>query len=363
MRKIHRKLRRAPRDMSLAFHESRFEVGAPDHGARLDGFLSRHLRWRSRTSIQRAIGEGRIEVRSFKDPQRATVAGMRSGLRLRRGQEVVVRLDAPRVQVGDQLPGWCESRCVVIFEDHQILAVAKPPHLSVYPSRRHRGVSLIELVHARHRELFGAPRYAPALCHRLDRETTGLVLFAKSRDARSQLGLQFETRGVEKTYLALVMGEVEGDRGEVSLPLGPAQDSVVEIKSGPRQPPVGRTSRTLWRVRRRLRDRTLLELSPVTGRHHQLRAHMKALGHPIVGDKLYLGGDDLFLRSLAGALTRQDERRLGLGHQALHAWCLEFAHPEDGRHQRLEAPLWADVAASVSAAETDDVAPACRDSA
>lgn len=343
MRERNRKQPRGQRDMSLPVQEWRFEVGAPDHGSRIDTFLCRHVKWRSRTSLQRALAERRVEILPFKNPQSASVGRLRPSRRLRRGQEVVVRLDAAYAESGDGLQAWSSADLTILYEDDHILAVDKPPHLSVYPSRRHRTGSLIEHVHARHREQNGESQYSPTLCHRLDRETSGLVLFAKDRIARANLSFQFEKREVNKTYLALVVGEMSTEKGRIELPIGPDRNSSVEIKKGVCRPPAGQPASTVWKVRRRLTGRTLVELRPETGRQHQLRVHMAAIGHPILGDKLYLGGDDLFLSCLEGTVIVEEDEILGLGRQALHAWRLELTHPATGEGLRLEAPLRSDI--------------------
>ncbi len=322
--------------MSLPFQEWRFEVGSPDHGGRLDGFLAARISWRTRSAVQRAISDGRVKVLPFKDPQRAAIGRPRPGLKLRAGQEVVLTLPAPRLEAGaGPAPPLAVS---VVYEDEHLLAVDKPPHLSVYPTRRHRAGSLIERVHERCREVGGRDAPPPTLCHRLDRETSGLVLFARDAATRAAIGRLFEERRLEKVYLALVEGEPEGEEGRIELPLGPADGSRVEIRVGVRRGD-GQPAATGWRVRRRLGGRALLELSPETGRQHQLRVHLAAIGHPIVGDKLYLGGDETFLRSLEGALPEDDRRRLGLDRQALHCWRLRFEHPATGERLDLEAPL------------------------
>jgi 23S rRNA pseudouridine1911/1915/1917 synthase len=171
-----------------------------------------------------------------------------------------------------------------------------------------------------------------------------LVLFARSRSARAEISRQFEERGVRKAYLALVEGELDGGEGTIRLPLGRDSRSQVEIKKGVREDLGGRPAVTEWRVRQRLSGRTLVELHPRTGRQHQLRAHLAAIGHPIVGDKLYHGGDDLFLRSLEDDLTPEDLASLGHDRQALHAWRLGLRHPATGEEIDLEAPLWPDIA-------------------
>ena len=329
--------------MSRSVHEWRFEVGRPDHGKRLDSFLSRRLDWRSRARLQTAIDEGRVRVEPDKDPQRAEIGRMRAGLRLRVGQEVVVRLPAPQAEPGAGERMLEPAAIPVVHEDDQLLAVNKPACLNIYPTRRHRAGSLIELVHERWRTA-GEVGEPPSPCHRLDRETSGLLIFAKGRVARDHLQQQFERRAVAKIYLALVKGDVAGEEGRIDWPIGRDGDSTVEIRARSGPDAGGRSAATGWRVRRRLVGRTLVELEPETGRQHQLRVHMAALGHPIVGDKLYLGGDDLFLRSLEGSMSRRDLDVLGLGRQALHAWRLRLDHPEGDHALALEAPLWPDMA-------------------
>ena len=344
------KQRRGQRDMSLAFHEWRFEVGEPDAGIRLDAFLAQRLRWRSRNRIQQAIERERVEIRSFKDARRAPIGRLRAALRLRRGQEVVVRLPAPQTEEEATEP---RGEVVVVFEDEHLLAVDKPAASSVYPSRRHRAGSLIEMVHARHRERFGSGGYFPTPCHRLDRETTGLVLFAKCREVRREIGLKLEERAVRKRYLCLVEGIPRTNRGSVDLALGAVAGSAVEIKRGPRRD--GLRAHSDWRLLEGLGRFALLELEPRTGRRHQLRVHMAALGHPIVGDKLYAGGDRLFLRSLADELTPEDTARLAMARQALHAWRLEFRLETAGREVRLEAPLPKDMAEFIESCRNQGV--------
>ena len=184
------------------------------------------------------------------------------------------------------------------------------------------------------------------LCHRLDRETTGLVVCAKRRDLRTDLGEQFEGRRVAKTYLALVVGDSVEDEGVFEGAIGPDDASRVEVKMTVRAD--GAPARTEWRVRRRLAGRSLLELRPATGRQHQLRVHCAALGIPILGDKLYQGGDELFLRSLEGALVEQDRALLVLDHHALHAWRIELRDPRTGERAEFEARPPRDVAELLS---------------
>ena len=167
-----------------------------------------------------------------------------------------------------------------------------------------------------------------------------MVLYAKDRETRASVGRQFEERTVEKTYLALVAGAPIADEGVIDLPLGRDLASRVEIKQGPRLGGEGSSACTRWRVRARFDagDRALLELRPTTGRQHQLRAHLAAIGHPILGDVLYLGGDDLFLASLERPLTSLEIDSLGgAAGLALHAWRLGLRHPATGERIMIEA--------------------------
>jgi 23S rRNA pseudouridine1911/1915/1917 synthase len=336
--------------MSTPLQEWRLEVGGPEHGARLDAFLHGRLPWRSRERLRALIEAGRVVVLAGKDLVRPERSRVRVATRLRTGEEIVVQLDAAQVEAEEARTPGAEHEGArsqgalaipVAYEDPHLLVVSKPPHVNVYPSRRHRSGSLIELVHRRHRELGGAGA-PPSPCHRLDRETSGLVVFAKDRETRAHIGRQLEERSVTKVYLALVVGRLEAEAGEIDAPIARAPASRVEIKRA--VVAGGEPARTRYRVRVRYAERTLLELYPETGRQHQLRVHLAALGHPIVGDKLYGGGDETFLRALE---SRPCDLRYGLGldHHALHAWRLELDHPQTGERLALEAPLWPDVAA------------------
>jgi len=148
--------------------------------------------------------------------------------------------------------------------------------------------------------------------------------------------------------LAVVEGGIVKDEGVVDAPIGSALASIIRLKMGVREDGDGLPALTRWRVRQRLAHRTLVELYPETGRQHQLRVHMAHIGHPIVGDKLYLGGDEVFARSVEGLLQPADFLRLGLAHHALHSWRLTIEHPFTGFALTLEAPLWPTIAALVT---------------
>ncbi len=342
-RRLKKKKRRGQRDLSQEFQEWTFEVGVDDHGNRLDKFLHQRLNWRSRRGIQNLVAEeGAVQVVPGKDPQQATIGQLRDSLKLRTGQNVLVRQPNP-TPPPDAPIGPDPSDLEVVYEDPWLLAVNKPPHISVHPSHGHLTGSLIHLIHERHRAVWGETEDMPTLCHRLDRETSGVLLTAKTQFSRTQVGMQFEARAIKKTYQALVVGEIHGESGTIEEPIGRALNSTVRLRMGVRKDGEGSPSLTEWQVFDRAPGYTLVELKPHTGRTHQLRVHMEHLGHPIVGDKLYMGGDEVFVRSVEKQMTDLDRNFLEMDRQALHNWKLEIEHPESDEPLLLEAPLYHDI--------------------
>lgn len=198
----------------------------------------------------------------------------------------------------------------ILYEDDNILAVNKPEGLVAVPDRRGEGQSLIEMLSTQRAEkLF--------IVHRIDRETSGVIVFARNAEAHRQLNRQFETRSVEKVYLALVHGVIADDQGEIDRPIRQFGSGRMGIDDRN-----GKPSLTEFRVHRRLSAFTLIEARPHTGRRHQIRVHLYSLGHPIVGDPLY--GD----KNLQGSYPRL----------MLHAHRLTLDLPS-GKRLTIEAPV------------------------
>jgi 23S rRNA pseudouridine1911/1915/1917 synthase len=281
------------------------ELIADREGERLDVFVARRCASLTRSRVQRLIEEGLV-----------TVGGKRAkaGLRLERGWrvEVTVPPSEPPEPVAEDIP------LDVVHEDEDLLVVNKPAGMAVHPSPGHRARTLVNAVLGRWPELAGVGGVErPGIVHRLDRDTSGLVIVAKNESARLSLSRQLKQRQVEKGYLALVDGRLEPEEAVIEAPVGrhPRYRQRMAVVEG------GREARTSYRVLRYLEGYSLVEVTPATGRTHQIRVHFAALGHPVVGDAVYGRRSPLLAR------------------QFLHAFRLTFRHPRTGERLRLEAPL------------------------
>ncbi len=333
-----RDLAQAPDRVELVVDASDMRLRVEEVHVRLDQFLAGRLKWRSRTSVQRLIKDGYLLV-DAASPEHPHGSGQfeverRPGRKLRHGSRVTLVIPEEyrlEVRVGDG------GDLRVLYEDEHLVAVDKPPMQAVHPAGRHLTGTLIQQVHARYggAEL---PRGArPRLCHRLDRETSGIVLVGKDPDAHARVMGMFEHREVEKVYLAIVHGEPDRDEGVIDLPIGPARASRIGLRMAVRED--GLSSRTDWRVLERRAGFALVRCRLHTGRQHQIRVHLEAVGHPLVGDKLYGHDGRLFQRNLDGRLTREDEEALLLPRQALHHHHLAFVSPLTDERVEITSPL------------------------
>lgn len=213
-----------------------------------------------------------------------------------------------------------DPRLNIVFEDERLLVLNKPAGLVCHPTKGDEYSSLVGRV-----RLHLGPDYH--LINRLDRETSGLVLIAKQDTAARALRRAWESRKVRKIYYAIVHGHVAAESGTISEPLGRDLDSHVAIKDCVRADGLG--AETTFRVVRRFerdgRAFTYLEVEPHSGRKHQIRIHLAHIGHPIVGDKIYGGDEDLYIDFIADRLRDAQRAKLILPHHALHAQRLEFS--------------------------------------
>jgi 23S rRNA pseudouridine1911/1915/1917 synthase len=271
----------------------------------------------SRSYVQKLIADGLL-----------TAAG---GVPLRANAVVeagaALRLVEPPPKPADIVPQAIPVP--VVYEDDDLLIVDKPAGLVVHPAPGHVDGTLVNALLARDTVYGGiAGVERPGIVHRLDRDTSGLLMVAKTDAAQHGLMAKLKARRIKKTYQALGWGSVAATVGRIEAPVGrdPKHRTRMAVV------PDGRAAVTGYRVRERLPGWTLLELDLVTGRTHQIRVHLDAIGHPVAGDPVYG----------TGTSRRGPD---GLDRLFLHSWRLELAHPRDGRLLRAEAPLPADLEA------------------
>jgi len=272
----------------------------------------------SRSHVQKLISDGRLTVDGI---------AVRANAIAPAGSEV--RLDVPEPRALDLAPAP-DIHLQIVYEDDDLLIVDKPAGLVVHPSPGHHdGDTLVNALLARaggaeYGGIAGVAR--PGIVHRLDRDTSGLLMVAKHDAAQRSLMAQLKARRIRKAYQALVAGSVAAAVGRIEAPIGrdPKHRTRMAVV------PDGRPSITGYRVRERFNGWTLLELDLVTGRTHQIRVHLDAIGHPIAGDPLYG----------TGTSRRGPD---GLERLFLHAWRLELAAPADGHLIRATAPLPAEL--------------------
>ena len=299
-----------------------FPVAREFAGMRLDFFIQSRIPRLSRTRAQRIVKA--CGYRQSGEKARASDI-------VKAGEIVyLVRPPFEEPQTTADLP--------IVYEDEVIYAVNKPPGLPVHPSASYHRHTVSFML----QERYGRDA-APRIAHRLDRETSGLLVCARGREGERAIKNAFETRRVQKTYLAIVRGVLTPSCGTIDLAIGrPASGLHVLMETRPD----GMTAVTDYRVLASVEACSLVELFPRTGRQHQLRVHLSAMGHPIVGDKLYgPEREQPFLEVIDSGLTPELIQRLGHDRHALHAHTLTFVHPAHDRELTLKAPLSADLTA------------------
>lgn len=310
--------------MTASAAEFAFSVEKADRGKRLDLFLADHLPAVSRSQIQRLIREGSILLNAGRT---------KVGARVKDGDFIGGVIPQPRKSevIPENLP------LTFLYEDQDIAVVDKPAGMVVHPAGKVTTGTLVNALLYRLHDLQGVGGVLrPGIVHRLDKGTSGVMVVAKNDLAHDALVRQFKERAVTKIYLALVYGRTEEDEGTINSPVGRHPTDRKRFSLRTRAP---KEAFTRWRVIERFNHVALLEVSPKTGRTHQIRVHLSALGHPLMGDTLYTKKkwlsriDDPHLKEEIGKLERQ----------ALHASLISFRHPSTGQTLDFTAPLPGDI--------------------
>jgi 23S rRNA pseudouridine1911/1915/1917 synthase len=318
-----------------------FEAASEAKGQRLDQFLVAQLEGVSRSRVQLLIDQGDLLVDG--EPQKAS-------FKLRGGERIAITGEphpAPLKAVPEAIP------LDVVYEDADLAVVNKPAGMMVHAGSgasedaRSRGTLVNALLHRFKALSSTGGELRPGIVHRLDKETSGLIVVAKNDRAHAALGEMFAGRRVEKTYIALVQGAVAREKGTINAAV--SRDPVRRTRMTTRPSESARTAISHYQVLRRLGTRfgkfTLVSVRIETGRTHQIRVHMASIGHPVVGDTLYGGAAQLRDQQALQATPTRAARRnaepesLRLGRNFLHAARLELAHPLTGKPLQLEAPL------------------------
>ncbi len=273
-----------------------------------------------RADVQRAIAVGRVSVDGRIRPKSFRLGG---------GERLLVDLPQDEALVPDDQP------VPIRYEDEDLVVVAKPAGVVTHPTPGRRTGTLVNRLMGMGVRLstLGGP-VRPGIVHRLDAGTSGLMLVAKTDAAHRALTAMMRRHAIERRYLALVRGAPGHDSFAVEAPLGRRAARIVVDRAD------GRDAETAFEVRERLPRTALLEAAPRTGRTHQIRVHLAAIGHPIVGDGAYGGAGD-------------EAARVGLTRPFLHSWRLVLAHPMTGERIDLEEPLPPDLADALDRARTD----------
>jgi 23S rRNA pseudouridine1911/1915/1917 synthase len=317
------------------------EVPAEARGVRLDRFLAAQMEGVSRSRVQLHIEQGGVEVDGVAQKASHKLSG---------GERITV--------VGEARPEplKAEPEAIpldVVYEDDDLAVVNKPAGMMVHAGSgksaeaRSQGTLVNALLYRFARLSSSAGELRPGIVHRLDKQTSGLIVVAKNDRAHAALGKMFASRELKKTYIALLEGAMKEEKGTVRAPIG--RDRSRRTRMTARPGADGRQAVSHFEVVKRIDGPfgkfTLVRVRIETGRTHQIRVHMASLGHPVVGDTLYGAAgqqtDQTALRTAGSRTSRKkaEPELLRLGRNFLHAEELEFAHPLTGKLLKLQAPL------------------------
>jgi len=297
-------------------------VDAARAGGRLDAFVAACGLGLTRSQVRRLIDAGRVRVGD---------ATRKPGYLVRAGEcvRVEVPVSPPSTATPEDLP------LQVLYEDAVLIAISKAPGMVVHPAPGRWQGTLVNALLYRWGRLPGGDETRPGIVHRLDRDTSGVMVIARTMSALEHLARQFHDRTVVKRYLAVVRGVIRREDLVIDAPIGRHPTERKRMSTRTR---AGRPARTRVRVLERFAAASLVEALPETGRTHQIRVHLAASGHPIVGDAVY-----------GGVSRGRTTAPAWAGRQALHASALTVTHPVSGERLTFAASLWPDIAALIDA--------------
>lgn len=287
-------------------------------GKRLDAFVASVTSRFSRSFAAKLICQGNILVQGrIKKP----------GYRLKTDEKIYIHIPSPEQNLLIPDPAQID----ILFEDEHIILINKQPDLVVHPAPGHYSKTLVNrlLYHCPDIEGVG-DELRPGIVHRLDKDTSGIIIIAKNNFSHINLSAQFKCRKVKKEYLALVYGDVKAKSGIISKAIGRHPVDRKKMSTASRH---GKLAVSLWKIKERYHGFTLLQLSLKTGRTHQVRVHCASIGHPVVGDTLY------YRRGAVKHLLIGKEFIKSVKRQMLHAWRIKFKHPASGKDIFFEAPI------------------------
>ncbi len=285
-----------------------FLVHFPDADQRLDVFLSGRIKWLTRSQLQKLIGEKRARIRG--KPRKPSY-------RLREGDLIEFEYELPAEEeiIPEDIP------LTFIYEDAHIVVIDKPSGMVVHPGAGRKQKTLVNALLYRYpglREI--GPELRPGIVHRLDKETSGVLVVAKSKKAYTELQKQFKQRKVGKRYLGLVWGNISRQEGSISWAIGRHGRYGERMSIRTKKP---RPAETIFKVLKRYHGLTLLDINPITGRTHQIRVHLAASGHPLAGDERY----------------GHRKSKIRCPRLFLHAYKIAFDHPQTGERVEYSSPL------------------------
>lgn len=285
-----------------------YRVEKEEEGQRIDNYIVKKQKEKTRVAIQRGIEEGRILVNK---------KNIKSSYKIKKGDIITIEEKEPKkIDLKAQ-----EIPIEVIYEDNDIIVVNKPKGMVVHPANGNLDGTLVNAIMAICKDTLSGigGELRPGIVHRLDKDTSGIIIIAKNDIAHVKISEQLKKREVKKTYIALVRGVVKENEATIDMPIGRSKNDRKKMAISKE----GKNAITHIKVIKRYEKYTLLEIKIETGRTHQIRVHLSHIGYPIIGDTTYSNGKNEF----------------GIKGQCLHAKSLEFEHPVSKKIMKLEAQL------------------------